>query len=87
MDAASPERPEDRFDELLAAYDEALAAGRPPPAVPDEALPPELLENLRGSQMILQALEQLHLRTGKKPKANGISLRRGVASAIPARPG
>jgi tRNA A-37 threonylcarbamoyl transferase component Bud32 len=58
MAAANDTPSEDRFAELLAAYDEALAAGLTPPPTPHSAVPPELLDELQGACAVLRRLEQ-----------------------------
>jgi WD40 repeat protein/serine/threonine protein kinase len=63
MNPDDPEAGEDRFSELLAAYDEALATGQPPEA---PTLPPELAERVAQAAACLRRLEQ-HRRGGPEP--------------------
>ena len=66
MSAEETEAGDDRFPELLAAYDEALAAGKPAP-VPSEA-PPELRRRAERGAACLSLLTFLLCAVGAARK-------------------
>jgi eukaryotic-like serine/threonine-protein kinase len=79
MDKCEGHLQEERFERLLAAYDEALASGLEPPQIPDDALTPEFLQRLLRAQAVLRRLEKVQPRTQTSPTLpdNGESASRG----------
>jgi hypothetical protein len=67
MNADAPEPAEEQFTELLAACDEALAAGGTPFDPADAAAPPELRPRLSRGLACLRLLQKL--RPGRAPAA------------------
>jgi hypothetical protein len=67
MHAPDPEELEQQFVQLLAAYDEALAAGRASGPEDDLALPEPLRPRLRRARACLQLLEAVWPRTRPSP--------------------
>jgi hypothetical protein len=57
MNPVDGEPLEDQLSALVAAYDEALAAGRLPGPGPESSAPPGLWERLRGLRRLLERLE------------------------------
>jgi WD40 repeat protein/serine/threonine protein kinase len=70
MSPESPESPEEQFAELLAACDEALAAGHLPPADTGAGAPPELRERLEGRLAFARQV-RLALRPRRTPDPAG----------------
>jgi hypothetical protein len=60
--------PEGAFAHLLAAHDEALAAGLPPPPEPAGPLPLGVWERLERARACLALLERLWPRPGRAPR-------------------
>jgi eukaryotic-like serine/threonine-protein kinase len=70
MSPESPQSPEEQFAELLAACDEALAAGHLPPVDTGAGAPPELRERLEGRLAFARQV-RLALRPRRTPDASG----------------
>jgi serine/threonine-protein kinase len=68
LTAETPDPADDPFTELLAAYDEALKAGQPPPTVTPGDLPPDWQTRLQRGLASMQLLRQALLAPDDTPR-------------------
>jgi serine/threonine protein kinase/tetratricopeptide (TPR) repeat protein len=78
--------PEEQLADLLAACDDALAAGQPTPGQGAEGAPPALQRDLAFVQLVRQALRPGGLRAAPADAANTTWLAGGASFPLPAGP-